>query len=126
MLCHDAMPASARSSCCVTTRCRRARGPRVVSRRDGGERGVLVLCHDAMAASAGSSCCVTTRWRRARGPRVVSRRDAGERGVLVLTRDEHISELVQQREELGPPHVLIVHDLLQVVLAVKVWAQSEI
>ena len=38
--------------------------------------------------------------------------------------DQHVLELVHQGQELRPPQVLVVHDLLQVVLAIEVRVQA--
>jgi len=41
----------------------------------------------------------------------------------MLTGDQHTSEFVQQSKKMGTPHVLIVHDLLQMVFTVEVGMQ---
>lgn len=43
------------------------------------------------------------------------RLEHGDDGVLVAGDHQHTAEFVKQHQQLGAPHVLVVHDLLQVV-----------
>lgn len=43
------------------------------------------------------------------------RLEDGDDGVLVAGDHQHAAELVEQHQQLRAPHVLVVHDLLQVV-----------
>ena len=42
----------------------------------------------------------------------------------MLTCDEHLAELVEQCQQLGPSDVLVVHYLLQMMLTIEVRAES--
>lgn len=48
------------------------------------------------------------------------RLEHGDNGVLVAGDHQHAAELVKQHQQLRAPHVLVVHDLLQVVPASEV------
>lgn len=51
------------------------------------------------------------------------RLEDGDDGVLVAGDHQHAAELVEQHQQLRAPHVLVVHDLLQVVPASEVVQQ---
>lgn len=48
----------------------------------------------------------------------------GSGRILVLTGDEYGSEFVQESQQLGPVKILVIHYLLQMVVASEVWKQS--
>lgn len=51
------------------------------------------------------------------------RLENGNDGIFVIGHHQHAAELVQERLELRAPHVLVVHDLLQVVVAPEIVQQ---
>lgn len=51
---------------------------------------------------------------------VQGRLEEGDDGVFVVGDHQDAAELVEERFELRTPHVLVVHDLLQVVVSPKV------
>lgn len=49
--------------------------------------------------------------------------EEGDDWVLVIGHHKNVAELVKQSLELGAPHVLIVHNLFQVVVSSEVVQQ---